>query len=344
MKETAVVICPGRGTYNKPELGYLKRYHSDKRQFLESIDAYRESQGQVPVTELDQAESFRSGVHTRGDNASPLIYACAMADFLDIDRDRFDIVGVTGNSMGWYLALACAGVLRPEAAIHLVNTMGTLMHEEAPGGQVIYPLVNEQWQQDPELERILEQCVAKVSEDEDVIVETSIHLGGLKILAGNEKGIQLLLENLPPVQDRYPLVLPNHGAFHSPLMQNISEKARVKLTPDLFAEPEVRLIDGRGRIWHPQATHLDDLYHYTLQQQICCPYHYSKAIEVLIKELAPDRLIILGPGTTLGAPTAQELIRHQWLGLSCKDDFVARQESDPYILSMGYEAQRQRVV
>ena len=40
-----------------------------------------------------------------------MIYACAYADFLAIDRDRFDILGVTGNSMGWYIALACAGAL-----------------------------------------------------------------------------------------------------------------------------------------------------------------------------------------------------------------------------------------
>jgi [acyl-carrier-protein] S-malonyltransferase len=40
-----------------------------------------------------------------GDNASLLIYACALADFAAIDRDRFEVVAVTGNSMGWYLAL-----------------------------------------------------------------------------------------------------------------------------------------------------------------------------------------------------------------------------------------------
>lgn len=28
--KTAVVICPGRGSYTKAELGYLGRHHSDK--------------------------------------------------------------------------------------------------------------------------------------------------------------------------------------------------------------------------------------------------------------------------------------------------------------------------
>lgn len=341
MKETAVVICPGRGTYNKSELGYLQRYHPDKKAFLESLDAYRKHQGQMPVTELDQQPSFKPSLHTTGDNASPLIYACALADFADIDKDRFDIVGVTGNSMGWYLALACAGALSPDAGIHLVNTMGTLMHKQASGGQVIYPLVNEQWQPDPWLQQALDTAVSQVALEAGVFVDYSIHLGGMAVLAANDEGIRLLLETLPPVQDLYPFALPNHGAFHSGLMGEISGVARQMLPSNLFTAPDIRLIDGRGRIWHPEATDVDSLYSYTLEHQILCCYDFSKSIEVSVKEMAPDRLIILGPGTTLGAPTAQELIRHNWLGLSCKDDFRARQQADPFVLSMGYDDQRQ---
>lgn len=31
MRKTAAVICPGRGTYNKPELGYLARIMATSR-------------------------------------------------------------------------------------------------------------------------------------------------------------------------------------------------------------------------------------------------------------------------------------------------------------------------
>ncbi|MFT5313562.1 MAG: hypothetical protein ACI8Z9_002055, partial [Paraglaciecola sp.] len=33
-KQRAVVICPGRGTYNKDELGYLQHLHADKPEIL----------------------------------------------------------------------------------------------------------------------------------------------------------------------------------------------------------------------------------------------------------------------------------------------------------------------
>lgn len=39
--------------------------------------------------------------------------------------------------------------------------------------------------------------------------------------------------------------------------------------------------------------------------------NFSKAIEVAIKELAPDKLIIFGPGATLGGAVAQSFIDHE---------------------------------
>ena len=111
-KQTAVIVCPGRGTYNKEELGYLQRYHSDKSELLQIIDDYRQQQGQITVSALDALPKYSMQKHTAGENASALIYACAMADIQDIDPNQYDIVAITGNSMGWYIALAAAGALK----------------------------------------------------------------------------------------------------------------------------------------------------------------------------------------------------------------------------------------
>ena len=58
-------------------------------------------------------------------------------------EDRYDVVAVTGNSMGWYLALACSGVLDFDAGARLVNNMGGLMHEQGAGGQIVWSVVDE---------------------------------------------------------------------------------------------------------------------------------------------------------------------------------------------------------
>ena len=106
-----------------------------------------------------------------------------------------------------------------------------------------------------------------------------------------------------------------------------------------FQRPRLPLIDGRGHIWQPWCD-LDELRNYTLGHQVTQPYDFTRAIEVALKEFAPDRLILLGPGTTLGAPVLQVLIAQRWLGIDTKAGWLERQSEDPFLLSMGIEAQR----
>jgi hypothetical protein len=108
----AVVICPGRGTYNQDELGYLTRYFPDK-EMLSRFDEQRSELGLEKLLDLDGASRFSMAKHTRGDNASALIFAATLGDFMSINKNDVEIVAVTGNSMGWYSALACAGALAP---------------------------------------------------------------------------------------------------------------------------------------------------------------------------------------------------------------------------------------
>lgn len=343
-KQRVVVICPGRGTYNKEELGYLQRLHSDKTEIIEIIDDFRDSKGQVKVAELDAMKQFNIKLHTVGENASALIYACALADFQAINKDAFDIVAVTGNSMGWYIGLAVAGALAPPQAIELINTMGSMMTNGLVGGQMIYPIMNDDWQTDTETKQKVMQLLVKVNESIDCEVYVSIELGGYIVFGGNKAGLKALAQLLPVIQDRYPMNLFNHAAFHTPLLKEISEQAKQLMSAEMFSAPIIPLIDGSGKIWQPYSCDIQQLYNYTLDTQVVTPYNFSKAIEVAIKEFAPDKLIILGPGATLGGAVAQSLIAHQWLGLTKKSDFIHQQKMDPYILSMGLSEQRKQVV
>ena len=51
-----------------------------------------------------------------------LIYAATIGDFMAIDREQIEVVAVTGNSMGWYSALACGGALTAENGFLVANT------------------------------------------------------------------------------------------------------------------------------------------------------------------------------------------------------------------------------
>ncbi|MBI1867429.1 MAG: ACP S-malonyltransferase [Methylocystis sp.] len=340
---TAVVICPGRGVYTKSELGYLGRHHGDKIGLLEGFDAERRALGQDELLALDGAPSYSVARHTRGDNASALIYACTLCDFLSIDRHKIAVVAVTGNSMGWYSALACAGALSPRAGFEVVNTMGTLMQERLIGGQLIYPFVAEDWRDDAARRAELMALVARIDATSGQRLALSIDLGGMLVLAGDEAGLAAFEAAAPRVQGRFPMRLPNHAAFHTPLQAPVAEAGRQRLGPDLFGPPSLPLVDGRGAIWWPAATDAHALRDYTLGRQVTEPYHFTRAVRAAAREFAPDMFIITGPGATLGGAVAQSLILDGWRGMRSKADFVALQEAAPLLISMGMGEQRTAV-
>ena len=331
MKQTAVVIAPGRGTYNKNELGYLKRHHPNAPN-LDQFDAYRATLGQKKISELDTFSRFSGPTHTRGDNAAPLIYACAYSDFVSIDRDLFDIVGITGNSMGWYIALACAGAVDPMGGMQVVNTMGTLMQVHMIGGQLIYPFLDDNWQEIPGRRDNLLSEITTINSYPDHDLGLSIDLGGMLVLAGNEAGLTAFERSVPALQGRFPMRLQNHAGFHTHLQRPISKLGFDALSEQLFVQPTIPLIDGRGAIWYPNSTDVSALYNYTLGHQVVEPYDFTAAIRTAAREFMPDVFIVLGPGTTLGGATAQALIQANWRGWRSKLDFEQEAQTQPRLL------------
>lgn len=337
--KTAVVICPGRGTYNATELGYLYRHFPDPG-LLATFDRMREQAGQETLSSLDGAPRYSLAKHSRGDNASALIFAATVGDFQSIAREDIEIVAVTGNSMGWYSALACGGALTSEDGFRVANTMGTLMQDALIGGQLIYPWVDEDWVPQPERRAALLALAADIDARKDHDLTLSIDLGGMLVLAGNNAGLQAFEDAVEPTQGRFPMRLGNHAAFHSHLQTPVAVRGRAVLSPDLLKQPDLPLIDGRGAIWWPEASNLGALYDYTLGQQVIDTYDFTSAITIAAREFAPDLFILTGPGATLGGAVAQSLILASWRGLDGKSSFKSIQNDQPMLVSMGMEDQR----
>lgn len=338
MKRTAVLICPGRGTYNKAELGYLSRHHGTKGDLLADFDAYRRAQGQETLTALDGAERFSAAKYSRGDHASALIYAASLLDARALSKD-FDVLAVTGNSMGWYIALAAAGAVAPMAGLEIVNTMGTLMHETLIGGQTLYPFVDENWIAQPSKRDALMALIGDIDARPDHALSVSIHLGGMLVVAGNAAGLKAF-ESSVDAFDRFPMRLPNHAAFHTSLQAPVAAQGQSRLGAALFGTPKIPMVDGRGAVWYPAANSTEALRNYTLGTQVTKTYDFTTAIQVAAKTFAPDVFICTGPGATLGGAIAQSLLGIGWDGLTSKEAFTKRQNTDPILLSMGREDQR----
>lgn len=339
MKKRLVVICPGRGSYTKETLGYLRQYGGHVQDFIADIDERRRALGEPTISELDGMDVFKPNLHTKGEHASPLIYACSYADFMSIDREKYEIVAVTGNSMGWYLTLAFAGALDWASGFTVVNTMGSMMKEQIVGGQVIYPVCDANWNKSPERRALVDQVLAAINGRDGAEAHLSIELGGYVVIGANKPGIAALLKELPKVDD-YPFQLINHAAFHTPLLNETSARAFETLPASLFQRPQLPMIDGRGAIWQPYSTNINALYEYTLGHQVVAPYDFTKAVSVALKEFAPDHLVLLGPGSSLGGSIGQILIDNNWKHLTSKDQFTAMQKENPFLIALGRPEQR----
>jgi len=306
---------------------------------FQRFDQIRAEAGQEAVTVLDSATRFTISKYSRGDIASPLIYAASLADAQAL-ADDIEVVAVTGNSMGWYIALAAAGALSAENGFRVVNTMGTLMQEQLIGGQLVYPFAGEDWRNDPVRKADLLADVARIDALADHDLALSIDLGGMLVLAGNEAGLCAFEASQPRLQDRFPMRLPNHAAFHTPLQVPVAAAGQARLEVELFDQPDLPLIDGRGAIWWPGATDRAALRDYTLGAQVTEPYGFTRAVQTAAREFAPDLFIVTGPGATLGGAVAQSLVQAEWNNLKDKADFQSRQKARALLAAMGRDDQR----
>ncbi|HLU38623.1 MAG TPA: ACP S-malonyltransferase [Planctomycetota bacterium] len=321
-RPTAVLFCPGRGSYGKEELGCIRRAPLPDAiaRALADADDVRRAAGQPALADLDAAPTFRPSVHLDGRNASELIYFATLAASARA-FERYRVVGVAGNSLGWYSALAVAGCLSPFDGWTLVSTMARLQ-EAASGGQVMTTTVGDDWLPDPARTVAVDEVLDAVNRaGPDTFVAPSIRLGGHSVLAGTEAGVAELLRRLPKVQvgDRtFPFRLAGHGPFHTPLCAEVAARARAGLAGLPCGAPQVHLIDGFGRLHTPWSADPAELLAYTLGAQVVETFDFTAAVRVALRELNPDVLVCLGPGTSLRAPVGHVVLREGYRGLRAR--------------------------
>ena len=198
-------------------------------------------------------------------------------------------------------------------------------------------LAGEDWAVDPALLAEVEATMARHG------VRPSIRLGGMLVVAAPEAALDALGKDLPALP-RPPMRLAGHGPFHTPLMQASSDAAKAQFPIEWFGQPHIPLIDGRGKVWRRFESRADELWDYTFGHQIVQPYDFTAAMTVAMREFAPDRVVLLGPGDTLGGAIGQVLVGLKWLDISSRNMFTAVQGEDPFLIGMGRPSQRGIVI
>jgi [acyl-carrier-protein] S-malonyltransferase len=326
-KPTAVLFCPGRGSYTKEELGFVARNvrSGPVADALAASDQARREQGRPTLTEVDGADRFRPSQHLDGENAAELIYFGTMAHVQQL-RERYDIIAICGNSLGWYTALPASGALDPTSGWRLVATMASLQ-KQVKGGQILMTTVGEDWQPNMAL-RVAVQAAVQGLQDrgDDYYCDYSIRLGGHDVLAGTEMGVRELLAHLPKVAvggREFPFRLAGHGPFHTSLCLKTAEQA-AEILHDLPVQmPKSHLIDGFGNVHSPWSADPRELLRYTVHDQVVETFDFSACVRTAIREFQPDTLLCAGPGASLRAPIGHCVLLEGWRGLRTKEALFA---------------------
>ncbi|GAB4142462.1 MAG: ACP S-malonyltransferase [Planctomycetota bacterium] len=318
---TAVLFCPGRGAYGREELGSIRRLEprGEIAAALDAADEARRAEGRPAVRDLDAADRFRPGLHLDGENAAELIYFATLAHVARL-RERYRILAVGGNSLGWYTALPAAGALDPLAGRTLVATMARLQ-KSVKGGQILTTTVDERWLTDPPLAVAVERALQGVGRDVSFCAR-SIRLGGHEVLAGTDEAVAALLERLPSVKigsREFPIRLAGHGPFHTKLCEGIADAAEDALADLPVRRPECHLIDGFGSLHTPWSADPSGLLDYTLREQVVETFDFTAAVRTAMREFQPDVLLCAGPGTSLRAPVGHVVLREGWRGIADRD-------------------------
>jgi [acyl-carrier-protein] S-malonyltransferase len=243
----ALVVCPGRGSYGRAQLATLPAGDP----IVAALDRFRARLGRPAISALDRAPEYAPELHVAGEHASLLTFAYTAVDVAAIARDRIEIVGVTGNSMGFYSALYAAGALDLDGAARLVETLGHYQAGNVIGAQLMYPVADDQWRRAPALVAAVDAALDHPG------VHVSIRLGGTVVLGASGDGLAHARRVLPAIERggmRYPVQLPLHSAFHTPLMARTAERARHDLADLALRPPSITLIGGDGTVYRPWAS------------------------------------------------------------------------------------------
>lgn len=340
-----LVVFPGRGSYGPAELGSLRRLAGSSaeaaravEEVIAAMDAPRREARRPSIADLDAAAAFDPETHLAGENASALIVACALADFLLLERAGASIAGITGNSLGFYAALGASGALSLEDTGRLVEEMASLQATHGAGGQVIVPVSGDDWLADSSQARAADDAVAAGT------AWLSVDLGSFRVLGARDA--DLLAARLPKTRlggREYPMVLAKHRAFHTPLVADVADAVSTSWNLE-WRTPRHHLLLGNGAIATPWSADPRALAEYTLREQVVTPFRLAAAIRTGLRELAPDAVVLTGPGESIGGSLGASILAEGWRGLRTRDAFRARQSADPVLLSLARPDQRARVL
>ncbi|MBE9043734.1 ACP S-malonyltransferase [Pleurocapsales cyanobacterium LEGE 10410] len=185
---------------------------------------------------------------------------------------------VAGHSLGEYAALYTAGVIGFEAGLSLVKRRAELMATAPPGVMVALVGFNR------------DRLEAEIAQISGAVIANDNHNAQI-VISGTPEGVNTVLEK---VKIRRSVPLKVSGAFHSPLMADVSVEFNQVLSATKFQSAKVPVLSNVEPLPTTDAQTLKD----RLMQQMTGQVRWREIVARLVQE-GVEEAIEIGPGMVL---------------------------------------------
>ncbi|PQL94018.1 ACP S-malonyltransferase [Apibacter adventoris] len=218
--------------------------------------------------------------------AQPAIFIHSIAAAKINENARIEMVA--GHSLGEFSALVGNGVLSFDSGLKLVYERALSMQEaceENPSSMAaIIGLPDE----------IIENVCQEISTDKNLVVPANYNCPGQLVISGHTPAVEKACEILKEKGAKRALILPVHGAFHSPLMQMAQDRLANAINNTKFNTPSVPIYQNVTTTPVKEVEQIKK----NLIKQLTLPVKWKQTIQNMIADNC-SVFIETGPGKTL---------------------------------------------
>lgn len=190
-----------------------------------------------------------------------------------------------GHSLGEFSALAAAGALPFEQALHLVAIRAKAMQKACEANPstmaAVLALPNE----------TVEEICASI---DDVVAPANYNCPGQVVISGTISGIDAACEKLLAAGAKRALKLKVGGAFHSPLMQSAHDELAKAINEAEFATPICPVYQNVDALPHTDPSEIKA----NLIAQLTAPVRWTQTVQNMLADGLTE-VVELGPGKVL---------------------------------------------
>lgn len=221
-------------------------------------------------------------------NAQAGLFVCSAIVFEALRSHGVSPVVVAGHSLGEYSALYAAGVLDFPTALSLVRVRGEAMGQAAedhPGAMAAVLGL------DP---CAIEAICRDISGDSGMVQVANFNSPAQTVISGERQAVERASEAAKAAGTRRVIVLPVHGAFHSPLMKPAVPPMQAALAKATFHDPQVPFLANTDGDFLSDAQSIRA----SLARQITHCVRWSEIMSK-IAAMGVEAVVEVGPGRVL---------------------------------------------